>query len=909
LDSLIAEIAEHLTTLPEGQFGKNAQIILQVHMTTNRRVGLDQHILALRQLVCVDGRSNPNLNARIGIILGRRVSSQNISETLRKMPSIWRPISAEYPSSLETIAVAHQVTVGSPSSRSLNTSSQVLDDRFDDSNQNRTQDDTTFTTFTLEATRKPRQLQLPELLASNTLPTNADPLVKTLVGFVYAQRSFFSLAKRTLRESMREIEQHYGPLSWEMGVVVAECAKCCNMLQQYRMAEQMIRSALRRRAGLENRPDSQYLQIILADTLLAKANYVDAAELLERVFSSELSASSPVVMKATLRKAKIHRRLGEVFPSQKVTSNITHGLQALGQVNDGLRSAFMDEINRNIVRIDSRNTPMYQEAQELADVLEEIQSCKDVGSEIQRNQAKLLQTYIGRIEQLYAFSLPQNTDSLPIHHIIEPELRGPVIEELSTQLHTRSLDSQRLWDAYTAFNVTGRYARGMNCYGTNRHGRRCNWDISRHKYEELRRILDYIETQPPRDAEEYLRDIARVCLCQDFHQGQAGGLVTTWESMLKDIPYAGDNDMTKPPTQNNIRQTNTLAPPSKLKYSTQSLRRLSMSLGLDKYEPPKQEYIRTANLSLRLGGGIVYKRYGESVMGLWAKATHRKIVYDQLPFRIEVIFETPVFFVAPPDNRRGPIAAREIYYIDGTPHSYKHTRTLSPHEEEQQRSVYRQRVHTADDERATWLTLLSTLQSRESSSREWDQRKWSESPTSADVSSVMSRIISNQTVFTLPTYSLAAAIQSKTQSWDMIPPQITKPYATTALCHLVEMMAMLGLFWKTFDPATWSLRAEGNGLSLNSTNVQGLGVMVFFTVTGKSMFKEKCVIPCQELKELSFGTIPTIYEDREDLGIIAKTLKFGSVDDTTKTLYSLGLSSASITKYHQHHEYLFLCKY
>jgi hypothetical protein len=66
-----------------------------------------------------------------------------------------------------------------------------------------------------------------------------------------------------------------------------------------------------------------------------------------------------------------------------------------------------------------------------------------------------------------------------------------------------------------------------------------------------------------------------------------------------------------------------------------------------------------------------YRRCAPSVMGLWAGGTHRKLRMHE--FRIEVVFETPVIFVAPPTNTRGPIKGKDIYYIDGTPESYKNT--------------------------------------------------------------------------------------------------------------------------------------------------------------------------------------------------------------------------------------------
>ena len=292
-----------------------------------------------------------------------------------------------------------------------------------------------------------------------------------------------------------------------------------------------------------------------------------------------------------------------------------------------------------------------------------------------------------------------------------------------------------------------------------------------------------------------------------------------------------------------------------------------------------------------------YRRCADSVMGLWAKGTHRKLRFQE--FRIEVVFETPVIFTAHPENKRGPISGREIHYIDGTEASYKNTRVLGPTAQARAEAEATSRVHTADDERASWVTLLSTLQLKETISRKWDLEYRTKSPPR------------NRTYKSveLPTYPLAVGLQRKTRSWDFIPSSITKPYATSAICHLVEMMSMLGLYWKVFDQSTWNLRAEGNGFILTSTTVHGLGVMVVFATTGKSSFEEKRVIPCAEIKELAFGTVPNIFDDEcylnRDKDTQSLELVFGTAEEVANTLESLGCQASTLQKYNKDHKHIF----
>ncbi len=282
-------------------------------------------------------------------------------------------------------------------------------------------------------------------------------------------------------------------------------------------------------------------------------------------------------------------------------------------------------------------------------------------------------------------------------------------------------------------------------------------------------------------------------------------------------------------------------------------------------------------------------------MGLWAKGTHRKLRLQE--FRIEVVFETPVIFTAPPTNKRGPIKDREIYYIDGTQQSYEKTRVLGPDAQRAAVAEAAARVHTADDERASWVTLLSTLQHKEEQSRKWDLEMRCKAPPRGSLPAKVQE------------YELAVGLQSKTRSWDFIPSSITKPYATSAICHLVEMMAMLGLYWKVFDQSVWNLRAEGNGFILTSTTVHGLGVMVVFAITGKSNFTGNRVIPCHALKELSFGTVPNIFDDKSYLesqtDAQSVELVFGTSDEVSDTLEAIGLQAEALKRYKKDHKHIF----
>jgi hypothetical protein len=123
------------------------------------------------------------------------------------------------------------------------------------------------------------------------------------------------------------------------------------------------------------------------------------------------------------------------------------------------------------------------------------------------------------------------------------------------------------------------------------------------------------------------------------------------------------------------------------------------------------------------------------------------------------------------------------------------------------------------------------------------------------------------------------------------------------------MAAMMGMYWKVFDPNRWNLRAEGNGFILTSTTVHGLGVMVVFSITGRSAFTDCRVIPCEEVKQLAFGSVPNIFEDDRYLDrekdAQSLDLVFGTKDEVAATLESLGCNSEAINRYEQDHKHIF----
>ncbi|KAF6816025.1 modin [Colletotrichum plurivorum] len=354
----------------------------------------------------------------------------------------------------------------------------------------------------------------------------------------------------------------------------------------------------------------------------------------------------------------------------------------------------------------------------------------------------------------------------------------------------------------------------------------------------------------------------------------------------------------------------------------------------------------------------------ERVIGKWAESTQRIFKPSQL--RVEVLFQAPVIFIAPYDNKNGPVKDAPVKYgpvmtwngppkngavangaardgavkegsaksqlpltMEGTPDSCAECRVSwdevmgvktapSPNAKE--------RVHTVENEKATWVTLLVAIQKMERESKNWETGQHGEANKLAlpPQNGTSTHIGSTTTLPKLqeePT--LAIQMQIKQRSFETNP-AIKKPYATTTISHLVQLAAILGLYWKVFDPDDNKYRAAGNGYSLMGYRVTDFGIVFTFENTGSTVNKARRVIPTSEVKELCFGRVPTLYRERgtetitrdgriftriklednewqDPLYISSKTgpkleiLQLGSEDEIVETLTQIGCNVNTTT--------------
>ncbi|KAK1967452.1 hypothetical protein LY78DRAFT_496888 [Colletotrichum sublineola] len=305
-----------------------------------------------------------------------------------------------------------------------------------------------------------------------------------------------------------------------------------------------------------------------------------------------------------------------------------------------------------------------------------------------------------------------------------------------------------------------------------------------------------------------------------------------------------------------------------------------------------------------------YSSCGSKVIGTWSESKKRRLKFTE--FRFEVQFETPVIFLCPPTNKKGPVKGQDIIFIDGSEESLRESRSEITEKNLKEKNVsdrelVKQSVHTADNERASWVTLLSALQKMERESRKWQREQYEnkafKSPPKGfahvekpeDIDAALKEV-SNK-------YTLSIAIQRKLRSWDTMPANVKKPYATTTWCHIIEMLAMLGVYWVEFNRDNDRYRAEGNGYTVTGEKVSDLGIMFTFQVHGRSRFEGNRVIPVDETKELCFGFVPTIYQSASDGRRLQfpndeprdlSVLNFASNHEIAETLVLIGCNTNTV---------------
>lgn len=276
------------------------------------------------------------------------------------------------------------------------------------------------------------------------------------------------------------------------------------------------------------------------------------------------------------------------------------------------------------------------------------------------------------------------------------------------------------------------------------------------------------------------------------------------------------------------------------------------------------------------GTAVGYRHCQRSAIGGWVK--WRSLKWHWREFRFETQFRTP--HISMEAVHRPPVPPKAViqYYrnglsfITGTSKSRIDT------------CVYEDDFGRDEEFLVGWLRLLEQLHvtineflcdyvsghklkgamdtiSQPPSHRKEQTAKSARSALSIFAASKFSNIDPAHNTFHNPrSICTSPAIIYRRRSWDFMPPEIIRPFASSNVGDIIAIAHRLGMGWIDLRPEEGSMRAEGCGRTFTSTTVRGLGILLQFNCNYHVSHRKYEVwrdftIPCEEADALGFGII------------------------------------------------------
>lgn len=260
-----------------------------------------------------------------------------------------------------------------------------------------------------------------------------------------------------------------------------------------------------------------------------------------------------------------------------------------------------------------------------------------------------------------------------------------------------------------------------------------------------------------------------------------------------------------------------------------------------------------------------YRKCQSSVIGDWSSLVSLRLRWsdkciDQFAwlgcadwnrssFRFEVKVTTPHFEICNlKDARDVLLLGRGSEMVKGT----KLRVAITGSERSRQKTFSRLRSEAADQDEdedvVSWASLLTALHNRqEVQICHANLRTWIDTGNCPDSIKLMPPGRKEKTSI--------VCLSLKTRSWDLMPPDVVRPVASTTLGTLISIAHRLGMVWVDLVPREGKLRAEGLGQSFSATLMRGMGIVVEYT-------REPNLEPHDRLTILRSLRIPSVDSDK-----------------------------------------------
>ena len=245
-----------------------------------------------------------------------------------------------------------------------------------------------------------------------------------------------------------------------------------------------------------------------------------------------------------------------------------------------------------------------------------------------------------------------------------------------------------------------------------------------------------------------------------------------------------------------------------------------------------------------------YRRCQASVIGPWARRTRLSWRWSQ--FRFETKFTTPEIRLGPaaPDREREEFAGSMVRYrkrqwFDITKHGHD-----SDFPGELRETVERQTTEEEESEAVTWTELLRQLYKRQLKS-------------CAPSTLPAIREPSFGLLVRMPDPFQRFSVRMIERSWDLMPTDVVRPFASSKVGTVIVLAHRLGMQWRELNPGKGIMNADGNGHTLSSSTIRGLGTVLQYYRDDTQSMNVKW--------DVSGGTICSEHADKLRCGIIASS--------------------------------------
>ena len=257
-----------------------------------------------------------------------------------------------------------------------------------------------------------------------------------------------------------------------------------------------------------------------------------------------------------------------------------------------------------------------------------------------------------------------------------------------------------------------------------------------------------------------------------------------------------------------------------------------------------------------------YRRCQPSVMGGWAKLTHRRFRWSEM--RFETLYTTPAFCIAwaPTSMTKGPSSAGDFYLqsLDNTAHGndlvYVNGSNKSSNDAYFEVT---ENVSNPYSEVVSWVSLIGLLHAN---ARDiWRRFKnqggqvLTTDPTGIGAFAPPSSRLLPDGMHSVP------ALIPVTRSWDFVPPEVVRPLASVNICDIAILARRLGMSWRQFEPAEGNLKAEGNGHTITSASIRSTGTVLQINASTGGMDtsanpRNELYVPSERADKMGFGIVP-----------------------------------------------------